>query len=450
MKKLSLKIRLIMSFCAAAILILGSAGILSWTESREQTDEFFDTYQLLLARQLSTADWSNIKSSTQQDVNRIVEELQDDGEEEDEALGFAVFDRSGKMIFNDDENGRYFIYSPQASGFENQKIGSKKKKWRLCWIESADKAYKIAVGQEIKYREEFAFELIEEIFLPWGLGLGFLLLMIILLVHYELRPLRKIAQNLSVRNPDDFSRIEENNVQQEIKPLVQSMNRLFGKIEQMLKRERSFVSDSAHELRSPLTALKVQLEVAEMSGEDRPALQKALANLRAGIERSSRLVEQLLALSRLDSTAPNIHLEDVIDWNTLLSNALEEQKNAAAEKNITIEIKGRKKYFPKNGDNFLWSLLLRNLLDNAIRYSQRGSKIKIEFTDGRLKVSNNGASLDKKHLPHLGERFFRPAGQKAGGSGLGLSIVKRIAAQHGCQVSYNLQNDVFSVIIQKD
>ena len=223
MKKLSLKIRLIISFCAAAILILGSAGILSWTESREQTDEFFDTYQLLLARQLSTADWSNIKSSTQQDVNRIVEELQDDGEEEDEALGFAVFDRSGKMIFNDDENGRYFIYSPQASGFENQKIGSKKKKWRLCWIESADKAYKIAVGQEIKYREEFAFELIEEIFLPWGLGLGFLLLMIILLVHYELRPLRKIAQNLSVRNPDDFSRIEENNVQQEIKPLVQSI-----------------------------------------------------------------------------------------------------------------------------------------------------------------------------------------------------------------------------------
>ena len=79
MKKLSLKIRLIISFCAAAILILGSAGILSWTESREQTDEFFDTYQLLLARQLSTADWSNIKSSTQQDVNRIVEELQDDG-----------------------------------------------------------------------------------------------------------------------------------------------------------------------------------------------------------------------------------------------------------------------------------------------------------------------------------------------------------------------------------
>lgn len=89
-------------------------------------DEFFDTYQLLLARQLSTADWTNLTADMQKKSNRLIENVDDDGEEEDEALGFAVFNRRGEMIFNDDENGRDFIYSPEASGFVNQKIGRKK------------------------------------------------------------------------------------------------------------------------------------------------------------------------------------------------------------------------------------------------------------------------------------------------------------------------------------
>ena len=100
MKKLSLKIRLIISFCIASVVILGGAGVLSWFESREQIDEFFDTYQLLLARQLSTADWKNIQPTTLKKVNKIVDELDDDGEEDDEALGFAVFNQDGNIIFH--------------------------------------------------------------------------------------------------------------------------------------------------------------------------------------------------------------------------------------------------------------------------------------------------------------------------------------------------------------
>ena len=446
MKKLSLKIRLIISFCIASVVILGGAGVLSWFESREQIDEFFDTYQLLLARQLSTADWKNIQPTTLKKVNKIVDELDDDGEEAEEALGFAVFNQDGNIIFHDNENGRFFNYNSQISGFGEQKIGSKQKEWRIVWMDSADYQHKIAVGQELAYRDDVAFDLIEEMLLPWCCGLVGLLLMIVLLVHMELRPLRQIAKNIAQRNPDDFSLLNEDNVPQEIVPLVKEINQLFGRIELMLKRERSFISDAAHELRSPLTALKVQLEVTEMSGDDCESKQKALTHLRVGIERSSRLVEQLLALSRLDSAGQIACSEELLDWKTLLRQVIEEQ-NAIAGRVLDVKVIHEDRCVISHGQNLLWSLLLRNLLDNAVRYSPENTQIRLEFNDCGLIVSNSGVVLDKKYIPHLGERFFRPAGQKAIGSGLGLSIVCKIAELHGYRVRFEQEDDIFKVII---
>lgn len=139
MKKMSLRLRLIISFLIVSTCVWTAAAVISWQESRDQMDEFFDTYQLLLARQLSTADWTNLTADMQKKSNRLIENVDDDGEEEDEALGFAVFNRRGEMIFNDDENGRDFIYTPEASGFVNQKIGRKKDMWRIFWLTSADK-----------------------------------------------------------------------------------------------------------------------------------------------------------------------------------------------------------------------------------------------------------------------------------------------------------------------
>ena len=167
MKKMSLRLRLIISFLIVSTCVWTAAAVISWQESRDQMDEFFDTYQLLLARQLSTADWTNLTADMQKKSNRLIENVDDDGEEEDEALGFAVFNRRGEMIFNDDENGRDFIYTPEASGFINQKIGRKKDMWRIFWLTSADKNFTIAVGQELEFRDDAALELVEETLLPW-------------------------------------------------------------------------------------------------------------------------------------------------------------------------------------------------------------------------------------------------------------------------------------------
>lgn len=446
MKKMSLRLRLIISFLIVSTCVWTAAAVISWQESRDQMDEFFDTYQLLLARQLSTADWTNLTADMQKKSNRLIENVDDDGEEEDEALGFAVFNRRGEMIFNDDENGRDFIYSPEASGFVNQKIGRKKDMWRIFWLTSADKNFTIAVGQELEFRDDAALELVEETLLPWLVGLSVLLLAVIWMVSRELRPLRRIADELSERDSDNLHPLSLSGQASEILPLIKAINTQFSRIEQMLQRERGFISDSAHELRSPLTALKVQLEVAQLADDDAAARHQALQKLNQGIDRSTRLVEQLLALSRLDSAAAAAN-DEPLDWPALVNAAVNEQLPAAEEKKINVKTSTDGSAPTTCGQPLLWALLLRNLLDNAVRYSPEEAQICIELKDETLSVTNSNTVVAAEYLPRLKERFFRPAGQKSTGSGLGLSIVERIAELHRCRVALTNDDGNFRVTV---
>lgn len=446
MKKMSLRLRLIISFLIVSTCVWTAAAVISWQESRDQMDEFFDTYQLLLARQLSTADWTNLTADMQKKSNRLIENVDDDGEEEDEALGFAVFNRRGEMIFNDDENGRDFIYTPEASGFVNQKIGRKKDMWRIFWLTSADKNFTIAVGQELEFRDDAALELVEETLLPWLVGLSVLLLAVIWMVSRELRPLRRIADELSERDSDNLHPLSLSGQASEILPLIKAINTQFSRIEQMLQRERGFISDSAHELRSPLTALKVQLEVAQLADDDAAARHQALQKLNQGIDRSTRLVEQLLALSRLDSAAAAAN-DEPLDWPALVNAAVNEQLPAAEEKKINIKTSTDGSAPTTCGQPLLWALLLRNLLDNAVRYSPEEAQISIELKDETLSVTNSNTVVAAEYLPRLKERFFRPAGQKSTGSGLGLSIVERIAELHRSRVALTNDDGNFRVTV---
>lgn len=443
---MSLRLRLIISFLIVSTCVWTAAAVISWQESRDQMDEFFDTYQLLLARQLSTADWTNLTADMQKKSNRLIENVDDDGEEEDEALGFAVFNRRGEMIFNDDENGRDFIYTPEASGFINQKIGRKKDMWRIFWLTSADKNFTIAVGQELEFRDDAALELVEETLLPWLVGLSVLLLAVIWMVSRELRPLRRIADELSERDSDNLHPLSLSGQASEILPLIKAINTQFSRIEQMLQRERGFISDSAHELRSPLTALKVQLEVAQLADDDAAARHQALQKLNQGIDRSTRLVEQLLALSRLDSAAAAAN-DEPLDWPALVNAAVNEQLPAAEEKKINIKTSTDGSAPTTCGQPLLWALLLRNLLDNAVRYSPEEAQISIELKDETLSVTNSNTVVPAEYLPRLKERFFRPAGQKSTGSGLGLSIVERIAELHRCRVALTNDDGNFRVTV---
>lgn len=446
MSKLSLKQRLIVYFLFIAGVTWCISAFLAWNESREQIDEFFDTYQLALARQLSTADWDEVTVNTQKIADKVIDTLKNDGDEDDEALGFAVFDKNGKMVFHDNKKGRFFEYNDKASGFAQQSLGKKQKKWRIVWVKSIDGKYRIAIGQELDYRNEVALDMIEETILPWGIGLFILLLMCIWFIYKEFRPLQKIALDFDKRSADDLSSLEYRRIPKEVKPLIEAINGLLSKISKMIERERSFISDAAHELRSPLTALNIQLDVIELSQDDEKTKQKALKNLREGLVRSSHLVEQMLDFSRIEAQAESLKKEEFLMRDVLL-NVIEEQKFDAEKKDIKIVTKFNGVFGLKVGQRLLWSLLMRNLIDNAIKYSENGAEVVVEIYKDKMVFSNNKVEFNKKDVENLGKRFFRPAGQKNNGSGLGLSIVEKIALLHGCEVSFDVCDNVFKVVI---
>ncbi|BEO58180.1 quorum sensing histidine kinase QseC [Serratia sp. 201] len=438
MKRLSLRLRLILIFSLLALLTWSTASVVAWVMSRNTINEVFDTQQMLFAKRLATANLGDLladESARSLPKTKKLVHHGKRGEQDDDALAFAIFDRDGKMLLNDGENGADFLFDGEREGFTDGERKGDDDSWRLVWLTSPDGRYRIVVGQEWDYRRDMALGMVTGQLVPWLATLPVLMLLIALMVGRELRPLRAVAAGLRRRAPDDATPLDARQVPTEVRPLVDALNALFVRINALLVRERRFTSDAAHELRSPLAALRVQTEVVQLAGDDAPMREHALDNLTVGIDRATRLVDQLLTLSRLDSLSDLAELTP-IDWNDLVTMTLAEQDRQAHAAGVTLRYEHRGTPPPRQGETLLLSLLLRNLLDNAVRYTPQGGVVTVTLSERSLTVEDDGPGVTAEHLARLGERFYRPPGQEQTGSGLGLSIVQRIAGLHGLQISF--------------
>lgn len=438
MKRLSLRLRLILIFSLLALLTWSTASVVAWVMSRNTINEVFDTQQMLFAKRLATANLGDLladESARSLPKTKKLVHHGKRGEQDDDALAFAIFDRQGKMLLNDGENGADFLFDEEREGFTDGERKGDDDSWRLLWLTSPDGRYRIVVGQEWDYRRDMALGMVTGQLVPWLVTLPVLMLLIALIVGRELRPLRAVAAGLRRRAPDDETPLDARQVPTEVRPLVDALNALFARINALLVRERRFTSDAAHELRSPLAALRVQTEVVQLAGDDAPMREHALDNLTVGIDRATRLVDQLLTLSRLDSLSDLAELAPV-DWNELVTMTLAEQDKQAHAAGVTLRYEQQGTPPARQGQTLLLSLLLRNLLDNAVRYTPKGGVVTVTLSERSLTVEDDGPGVTTEHLARLGERFYRPPGQEQTGSGLGLSIVQRIAGLHGLQVSF--------------
>ena len=444
-QRLSLKLRLTLLFLLLALAAWFAASVVAWQQTTHKLDKLFDTQQMLFAKRLLTMEFGEHNAPV---LMRDVPKKAKHGHLDDDALAFAIFSTDGKMLLNDGENGRDIPYQFRRDGFTNGHLQDDKDEWRFLWLTAPNGQYRIVVGQEWEYRQEMALDIITSQLTPWLVALPLMLLVLIVLLSRELKPLKKLAQTLRSRSPDATDKLPTDGVPVEVRPLLDALNHLFTRTQEMMVRERRFTSDAAHELRSPLTALKVQTEVAQLSGDD-PEIQKnALAQLHAGIDRASRLVEQLLTLSRLDSLDNLDDVEPIIIAQ-LLQSAVMDIYHSAQLAGIDIRLTVKAPEATRAGQPLLLSLLVRNLLDNAVRYSPRGSIVDVTFDVRGFTVRDNGPGISPAALTRIGERFYRPPGQNATGSGLGLSIVKRIAALHGMHVSLgNAQEGGFEVKVR--
>ena len=445
MKSASLRLRLMIYF----ILVFATLGLasatLSWFETKDKIDEFFDTYQIALARQLASVDWADIAEDSQSRTDRIIDKLHN-AEDEDEALGFAVFSRDGHKIFHDNENGKDFYYGGYIGGFITQTVDDEQ--WRVVWIFSADEKYIIAVGQELAYRNDVIWDTLEEFITPWLGGILLALVVMLWLISKGFRPLQKLAADVSQRPASDLSPLSADGQPSEVTPLISSFNRYLEQIDSMIRRERGFIANASHELRTPLAGLKIQLDVARLEGLPEAERQSALDNLEQGINRASHLVEQLLTLSRLETSIFQNRLSvEPVDWSSIANTLFYEYQGRILQKHIKLQSSIAPQGAIANGDPTLCALLLRNLLDNALKYSPDGAELNLIITPEQISFSNSGVTLNADDLAHLSERFYRPAGQTEQGSGLGLSIVRCIADYYGCRLHIDCANQIFKVSI---
>jgi len=287
-------------------------------------------------------------------------------------------------------------------------------------------------------REEIVEALGDALVWPLAAALPALALAVWLGVGAGLRPLGALRRELGRRGPQDLAPLQPAHAPSEIAPLVDELNRLFARIGEALERERRLTADAAHELRTPLAVMSTQAQVARRAASD-AARAEALDALVAGAERAARLVEQMLTLARLESGQPPGAAQSVA-LRPLARAVLAEAAPFALGKGIELAL-DEGDAVPVPGHRALLEVLLRNLVDNAVRYTPAGGAVRVAIGADRsralLEVVDDGPGVPAQALGRLGERFHRLAPEQERGSGLGLSIVRRIAELHGGRVRFS-------------
>jgi two-component system sensor histidine kinase QseC len=250
-----------------------------------------------------------------------------------------------------------------------------------------------------------------------------------------LAPLKELARQVRWRSPDNLEAVPDP-AMAEARPLVESLNKLLGRLREALDNERRFTADAAHELRTPLAVIKTNAQVAQRARNEEE-YRSALESLVAGVDRCSRLVQQLMTLARLDPDGPSLEHRR-LNLAKICAETLAEVANAALEKNIDLSLDADAPV-PVRAQAAPLAILVRNLAENAVRYTPAGGHVRVSarIFDGfpELRVEDSGPGIPASERTRVFDRFYRLASGEGLGSGLGLSIVRRIADLHGATIA---------------
>jgi len=413
---MSMRRRLLVWLLSSVLLGGFTAAAVVFFQAREQSNEIFD-YQL---RQLALTLRDRSFNPTQ-----LAEALQ--GEE---ALEFAiqVWAPDGRRIYVSHPLLR--VPTPVRIGFDVVSDGSDR--WRV--FVTQQRGLTIQVAQPVAVRDELALNAAWHTLAPFIVALPLMGFLIWRLVGHEVRFLEKTAQAVAARSPESLEPIESAAVPEEVRPLVEALNGLLGRLGGALSQQRQFVADAAHELRTPLTALRLQLQLAERA-RDEDERRQAHEMLREGIARAVHLVEQLLTLARADPDA-RVPAEHLVHLAEVARSVLRQHEAAAAARGLALE--GRiEEDITVTGSQAALHALLENLVDNAIRYTPAGAitlRLYRREAEAILEVEDTGPGIAPAERERVFDRFYRGEAAAEGGSGLGLAIVRRIAQRHGGSV----------------
>jgi len=345
-----------------------------------------------------------------------------------------IWDRDGVLVYWSRPNAGLPV--PATEGYTN--VIQNGREWRVYTHVAGNHALQVAHAMDD--RREIAAQTALRTLLPFAVMIPVLGILMWYAVGVGLRPLDTMSRAVGKRRPDAMAPLAEDRLPDELRPLAGSLNALLARLSDALAAQRRFTADAAHELRTPLAALKLQVELAARAA-DPASRTAAFAELNAGVDRATHLVEQLLTMARLEPGAP-ARAFGPVDLPALARDAVVARAALAADKHQDLGL-ARAAAVAVRGDPATLAVLIANLLDNALRYTPPGGRIDVALDDeggvAVLSVTDTGPGIPAAERAQVFERFHRGSAAEAmpnsGGSGLGLSIVRRIADAHGATIT---------------
>jgi two-component system sensor histidine kinase QseC len=349
------------------------------------------------------------------------------------SLRYQVWSRDGQLLLRS-ANAPDKVLTLREGLSESIEQDGQNWKYYAVWDRHRD--FRVVVSEDYALRNRLVRSIALHVVSPLGLGLPVLLALIWLSIRRGLWPLGRLTQEIESRKSDSLQPLDDAQVPNEVRPLVGALNHLLERVGQSLEGERRFTANAAHELRTPLAAIQAQAYLVR-TAEIRSDRQDAVVQLQRGIERAIRLVAQMLTMARLD---PQQSLPEVqpMDVNEVAKSVCADLAPLALQRGQTLELHAEPGLPPLPGNADMVSMLLSNLVDNAIRYTQPGGHIQV-YTRGEgktlcVRVEDDGPGIPAHLRERVFERFYRVANADQAGTGLGLTICQRIAALHGATI----------------
>jgi two-component system sensor histidine kinase QseC len=312
--------------------------------------------------------------------------------------------------------------SDHPNGFSEQVVNGET--WRVYAVEDATKGIRVMVGDRLGLRERLVTDLIKGLLAPTLLIIPLLGLLIWTSLGRGLRPLQNMAEELQKRDAEDMRAIDARHAPREIRPVVGALNKLFEKVDAARRHEREVTAFAAHELRTPLAGLKTQAQIA-MTAADPAIKAGALQQILVSVDRTSRLVRQLLAVARLDARA-DIERNDHVNVGKMLEDVAAALSPTSDQIRVILDPALHQTSLRTNLE--LLTVALRNLFENALQHMPNGGTARwsVQRGSGRLLIAleDEGPGIPEEELSHVANRFFRGRHRSASGSGLGLAIVE--------------------------
>jgi two-component system sensor histidine kinase QseC len=324
--------------------------------------------------------------------------------------------------------------------------------WRHFAVWDQHHEVRVVVSEAHDLRNRLVRGIALNIASPLALGLPVLFWLLSLSIRKGLQPLQLLTHEIEIRKPDKLTPVDNSKVPREVSSLVQALNALLARVSNALDGERRFTANAAHELRTPLAAMRFHLHVARVADSEDERL-RAMDLLRQGVERSGRLVEQLLTLARLDPEQA-LPVPQPVDLSEAAQTVCAERAPLALQHDQTLELDADADLPAVSGNADMLAMLLSNLVDNAIRYTQAGGHIDVALrripSGVQVEVRDDGPGIAAELRERVFERFYRAQTHEQAGTGLGLAICRRVAELHQAQISLSDGPDGHGLLVRVD